>query len=82
MSFAEKDYEDSVKFLNFISQKAKFDIDVKDIAEFHRLLIVQQGSILPKIKSNILEVRALHEAPKENSPPALAKEKGKSKKGK
>ena len=80
MTFNEKDEARLVEFLNFVATNAKFDgMDVKGIIEFHRLLSWSQQELLPKVKDNILEVKRVIDAPKEEKPKAAKAKKGKSK---
>lgn len=73
--FAEDDKKKLVEFLNFISEKAKFDgMDVKDTIQFFGLLSWSQQVLMKKIEANIMGV------PKIIDPePKPSKGKGKKK---
>ena len=66
--FAEDDKKKTVEFLNYVAKFAKFEMNTEQLIQYFKLLSHMQGSILPKIEANILEVRAVVEAPKEQVP--------------
>lgn len=68
--FKEKDSENLAMLLNFIAEKAKFQVDVKDTIKFYGLLVWAQTELSKKIKDNILEVLAVHEPEPEPKKPA------------
>jgi ABC-type uncharacterized transport system ATPase subunit len=64
--FKDDDKEKVIEFLNFIAEKAVFNgLKVQDNIKFFRLLNHMQTQILPKIEANILEIKKITEAPKE-----------------
>jgi len=63
--FKDDDKQKVIEFLNFIAQKATFsDLKVEDNIKFFRLLNFMQTVLIPKIDSNILEVKQVIEPPK------------------
>ena len=60
MNFIEKDRDNLVEFLNFVSDKAKFELGTKEVIKFYGLLAWAQKDLMPKINANILEVKAVH----------------------
>ena len=67
-NFSEKDKEKFVEFLNIVAKKAKFEMDTNEIISYFSALSYMQQNLLPKIESNILEVKKVVEAPKEEKP--------------
>lgn len=59
-AFKDKDKENLVRLLNFIADKAKFKIGVKEAIEFYGLLSWAQKELLQKIDANIAEVIKVH----------------------
>lgn len=64
------DAEQLVKLLNFVAQKAKFEVSVGEIIEFYRLLNWAQMDLKPKIEKSVDDgMRVI----KEGENPAKAK---------
>lgn len=55
--FSEKDKDRVIDFLNFVSKKAKFEVDTNECIQYFSLLSYMQKELLPKINSNILEIK-------------------------
>ena len=55
--FNENDKQKFIDFLNAVAVHAKFEMDTKQLCEYFKLLAHMQQVILPKIDSNILEVK-------------------------
>lgn len=65
--FNEKDTEKLVSLLNFIATNAEFNrLKVQDIITFNRLLNWAQVELLPKMESNIFEVKEIKHQKKES----------------
>lgn len=64
--FTEKDKELVIEFLNCVAENAKFTFKTKELIKYFKLLSGMQQVILPKIESNILEVKKVT-----NNPPPL-----------
>lgn len=64
-SFTEEDKKKVIEFLNFVSKNAKFEINTQEVVEYFKLLSFMQGTLLPKIDSNILQITRVVEAPLE-----------------
>lgn len=63
--FNEQDKEKFIEFLNSVAKYAKFELNTQELIAYFKLLTHMQTQILPKINSNILEVKKVVEAPKE-----------------
>ena len=75
--FTEDDKQKAIDFLNFVTKHAKFKLTVTENIELFKLLNWAQTSLVPKINSNILEVKRVVEPEK---PAAQAKpRRGKAK---
>lgn len=59
--FTEKDKERLVKYLNFVFTKANFNMNSKEILEYHGLLSFMQKELLPKVEANIMEIKSIKE---------------------
>lgn len=79
-SFTEKDKDNLIEFLNFISDKASFTLNTKETIKFYGLLAWAQKELVPKIDANILEVKAVKEMPAESEAEPEKPKKGKGKK--
>ena len=78
--FSDKDSENLVRFLNFVADKAKFELKVKEVIEFYKLLAWAQTELKQKLEANIMGEYKLHEPePKPAKPKAKAKAKPKAK---
>ena len=64
--FSEKDSENLVKLLNFVAQKGKFTLDVKEVIELYGLMAWAQQELKAKIEANILEVKSIKEPEKKS----------------
>lgn len=60
--FIEEDKQKVIDFLNMIAKKAKFEFNTQEVIEYFKLLSHMQQKILPKIDSNILEIKRVIEA--------------------
>ena len=65
--FNEDDVKKLVEFLNMIAQKAEFNMNTQEIIKYFGLLSHMQKEIVPKVRENVLEVVAVHEAESEES---------------
>jgi len=65
LKFKDEDKTKLVEFLNFIAKNAKFDLDTKEIIRFYGLLTFMQKELLAKVDSNIMEIKRVIEAEKE-----------------
>jgi hypothetical protein len=59
--FNDKDKEKIVEFLNFVAQKAKFEMNTQEVIKYFGLLSYMQKDLLPKVDSNILEIKRVIE---------------------
>jgi hypothetical protein len=60
-TFKEEDKTKIVKFLNHVANNAKFEHSVMQSIEFVKLLTYMQQELIPKVDSNILEVKKVIE---------------------
>lgn len=60
--FKEEDKEKLVEYLNCVAKHAKFNMDTSELINYFKLLSYMQGTLLPKINANILEVKRIVEA--------------------
>ncbi len=74
-TFTEKDIDTAVEFVNFISDKAEFKVNVKECIKFHRQLSWFQQTLLSKMRSNIYEVKKITTMEKEKPKKKKAKKK-------
>ena len=74
--FNEEDKKKIVEFLNMVADKGSFELDTKEVIKYYGLLSYMQGTLLPKIESNILEVVKVTE-PEKKAPAKKAPAKGK-----
>ena len=58
----EEDVKKVIEFLNIVAQKAQFNMNTMEIIKYFGLLSHMQKDIIPKLRDNILEVVAVHEA--------------------
>jgi len=63
--FTEDDKQKFIQFLNYIAKNAEFTLKTQEIIEYFKLLTHMQKEILPKIESNIFEVKKIVEADNE-----------------
>lgn len=68
-SFKEKDSENIVKLLNFISDKARFNLDVKETITLYGLMAWAQQDLKPKIDAHVMEVKRVVENPEPKPEP-------------
>jgi len=76
-SFTDKDSANLVKLLNFVADKAKLNLEVKDVIEFYGLLVWAQNDLKKKIEQNVLEVLAVKEPAPATEPKPELKARGK-----
>lgn len=74
LNFTEEDKQKFVDFLNMVSKHAKFKLDTEQVIMYFKLIAHMQQKIIPKIESNIFEVKRVVEAPQVTQEP---KAKGK-----
>jgi hypothetical protein len=60
-NFTEEDKQKFVDFLNSVAKNAKFEFKTDELISYFKLLAYMQSQILPKIDSNILEVKRVVE---------------------
>ena len=73
--FNEKDKEQLIEFLNFIANKAEFNkLSTNEIIKYFRLLNFMQTQMLPKVDSNIMEIKRVIEAKDKEDLPELPKD--------
>jgi len=60
-NFNEDDKKKVVEFLNFVSSKAEFKVNTQEVIGYFKLLSYMQQELLPKIDSNILELKEVIE---------------------
>lgn len=65
-NFNEEDKKKIIDFLNFIAKNGKFEVNTQEIIEYFKLLSYMQGTLLPKIESNILEIVKVTQAQQED----------------
>ena len=58
----EEDIKRVIEFLNLVSNKAQFSMNTQEIIKYFGLLSHMQKEIIPKLRDNVLEVVAVHEA--------------------
>lgn len=66
-SFTEDDKKKLVEFLNFVAEKADFNMNTQDVIRYFTLLSFMQKELLPKVDSHILEVKRVIEPENEDS---------------
>lgn len=64
-AFTEEDKKKVIEFLNFVASKAKFEVDTQEVIAYFKSLSYMQQELIPKISSNILEVKEVIE-PEDN----------------
>lgn len=81
--FKEDDLKMITEFLNFLTEKATFQVNQKEIVEYYKKLAWFQQSLIPLMESYILEIKQVKKSgePAEEAKPEKTK-KPKSKKGK
>lgn len=57
--FNEEDKKNFIDFLNMIAKHAKFEMNTQEVIQYFKLLSHMQTKMLPKIESNILEVKRI-----------------------
>lgn len=55
-NFSKADVEKLTHFLNFVANKAKFELSVKEVIEFFKLLHWAQNDLHKKLEGSIAEV--------------------------
>lgn len=66
--FNEEDQKKIIDYLNFITKNAEFNnIKTQDIIDYFKLLSYIQTKFLPKLDSNILEVKRIIKTKTENN---------------
>jgi hypothetical protein len=60
-AFEEQDKERLVEFLNFITLKARFELDVKEAIKLRDFLAWMQSTVLVKMSKNIMGEVKVHE---------------------
>lgn len=71
--FKEEDKKKVVDFLNFVANKAKFEVNVKETIEFYSLLSYCQQTLLKKINAHVLDDIKVHEPESEEVPEEVKK---------
>jgi len=59
LNFNDIDKEKVISFLNQISKNARFDFNTQELIEYFGLLSHMQKVIIPKINSNIFEIKEI-----------------------
>jgi uncharacterized protein YktA (UPF0223 family) len=59
--FTDDDKAKIIKFLNLVSKHAEWKLSTEDLIEVYKHLHFMQSSIIPKIDSNILEIKQIIE---------------------
>jgi len=62
--FNEKDSEKVVEYLNLVAKHAKFEMNTQELIKYFKLLSYMQQELLPKVKSNVFEVKRIVEPEK------------------
>ena len=65
-NFTEEDVKKLVEFLNVVASKAEFNMKTQEIIQYFGLLSHMQKEIVPKMRDNVLEIVAVHEAESES----------------
>ena len=79
-SFTEQDLEQATKFANLVFAKAQWNgLETKETFEIRDSLAWVQTQLLPKIRDNILEVKAVHDPKPDPKPKPKTKSKAKGK---
>jgi hypothetical protein len=65
-SFNDEDKKKVVDFLNFVAKNGKFEVNTQEIIDYFKLLSYMQGTLLPKIEANVLEITKITQAPQED----------------
>lgn len=65
MSFTEEDKKKFIDYLNMVAKHAKFNLDTQELISYFKLLSFVQQTIVPKIDSNIFEVKKVTSAKEE-----------------
>lgn len=60
-NFNDDDKKKVVEFLNFVAQKAEFKMNTQEVIGYFKLLSYMQQELLPKIDSNVLEIKEINE---------------------
>lgn len=59
--FNEDDKKKVIQYLNIVAKKARFNVDTQELIEYYKLLNYMQTALLPKIDTNIFEVKSIKE---------------------
>lgn len=78
--FTDKDTENLVKLLNFVGEKARFELGAKDVIELFGLLAWAQQDLKKKIEANVFEVKNVYEAPEPEPEPKKPTRRSRAKK--
>lgn len=54
--FNEEDKKRIIEFLNMIASKANFNLNTQEVIKYYGLLNYMQGTLIPKVEQNILEI--------------------------
>ena len=65
-NYTEEDVKKLVEFLNVVASKAEFNMKTQEIIQYFGLLSHMQKEIVPKMRDNVLEIVAVHEAESES----------------
>lgn len=61
----EKDKENLVEFLNFVSDKAEFKVNTQDVIKYFKLLAWAQQELLKKVEDSVVEITKVHKPEEE-----------------
>ena len=78
-NFTDEDIRKATELINFISDKAEFTLNQKEIIEHFQRLAWFQQQLIPKMEANILEVKRVTKA-SEPTEEKVEKKKSKGKK--
>ena len=78
-NFTEADIKKATELINFISDKAEFTLNQKEIIEHFQRLAWFQQQLIPKMEANILEVKNIVKAPAKEEGEKKIKSKAKGK---
>ena len=68
-NFTDEDKQKVIDFLNMVAEKAKFELDTKEVIRYYGLLSFMQKTLLKKVDLNVLEVKRVVEAKAEAEQP-------------
>jgi hypothetical protein len=66
MKFTEDDKDKVIEFLNLVAKHARFNLDTNELIRYFKALAHLQQTIIPKIESNIFEIKRVVEADKKD----------------